>query len=304
MPDLQVQVHDLIEDSAEPITVEEVRARAAGTEGQIARALQAPTRPRGWLGQRRTSALVAAALIVAITIAVGVTVALLETPEKRVTAGHRRGGKPVLSNQPADYIPATISGHKVVIDPRSSVGGGGPKTDPSCSSPPGEPVVNPLDFPEEAVEEVSGGLWDCPAGLIDPRSGSPGGSGFVASIDAVKATPPVSKLSKKSLYAISVPADAGSVKTTTVKVNGKRVKVFTYQVTIPITGPNTNDADPAPGHQLLAASTEPHAHLLISATTHLPPSGTIADPDGHVWFPVRYLTAMLKAGAGKAPRAG
>jgi hypothetical protein len=125
-------------------------------------------------------------------------------------------------------------------------------------------------FPEEAVEEVSGGLWDCPAGLIDPRSGSPGGSGFVASIDAVKATTPVSKLSKKSLYAISVPADAGSVKTTTVKVNGKRVKVFTYQVTIP-TDPNVNDADPAPGHQLLAASTEPHAHLLISATTSKPP---------------------------------
>jgi hypothetical protein len=229
-------------------------------------------------------------------------------PDPPLQAAHvvslTRGGKPVLSNQPADYIPATISGHKVVIDPRSSVGGGGPKTDPSCSSPPGEPVVNPLDFPEEAVEEVSGGLWDCPAGLIDPRSGSPGGSGFVASIDAVKATPPVSKLSKKSLYAISVPADAGSVKTTTVKVNGKRVKVFTYRVTIP-TDPNApRDAFPEPGWQLLAASTEPHAHLLISATTPLPPSGTIADPDGHVWHPVRYLTAMLKAGASKTPRAG
>jgi hypothetical protein len=219
-----------------------------------------------------------------------------------VALGRRE--KPVLSNQPADYIPATISGHKVVLDPGSSVGGGGPKTDPSCSSPPGEPVVNPLDFPEEAVEEVSGGLWDCPAGLVDPRSGSPGGSGFVASIDAVKAAPTVSKLSKKSLYAIpnsAASVDAGSVKTTTVKVNGKRVKVFTYQVTIPSA---TNDADPAPGHQLLAASTEPHAHLLISATTHKPPPGTIADPDGHIWYPVRYLTAMLKAGAGKAPRAG
>jgi hypothetical protein len=144
-------------------------------------------------------------------------------------------------------------------------------------------------FPEEAVEEVSGGLWDCPAGLIDPRSGSPGGSGFVASIDAVKATTPVSKLSKKSLYAIpssaaSVAPDAGSVKTTTVKVNGKRVKVFTYRMTITIpTGPNA---------AFDAASTEPHAHLLVSATT---PPGT---------NPVPYLTAMLKAGAGKTPRAG
>ncbi len=283
MRDLQVQVHDLIEDSAEPITVEEVRARAAGTEGQIARALQAPTRPRGWLGQRRTSALVAAALIVAITIAVGVTVALLETPEKRVTAGHRRGGKPVLSNEPADYMPATISGHKVVLDPRSTVG----HTDPSCEIPPDEAAgvvrdPKPLYF---GLQVALGGLWDCPAGP------------FVAGLYAVKDAP-VPKLSKESL---SGGTDAGSVKTTTVKVNGKRVKVFTYQVTIPSA---TNDGDPAPGHQLLAASTEPHAHLLISATTPKPPSGTIADPDGHVWYPVRYLTAMLKAGAGKAPRAG
>src|SRR5215218_10438879 len=43
------------------------------------------------------------------------------------------GGKPVLSNQPADYIPATIGGKTVVIDPRSSVG----HTDPSCEIPPG-----------------------------------------------------------------------------------------------------------------------------------------------------------------------
>ena len=281
MRDLQVQVHDLIEDSAEPITVEEVRARAAGTEGQIARALQAPTRPRGWLGQRRTSALVAAALIVAITIAVGATVALLETPEKRVTAGHRRGGKPVLSNQPADYIPATIGVDKVVLDPRSTVG----HTDPSCEIPPDEAAgvvrdPKPLYF---GLQVALGGLWDCPAGP------------FVAGLYAVKDAP-VPKLSKQGLS-----GDPGSVKTTTVKVNGKRVKVFTYRVTIPSA---TNDADPAPGHQLLAASTEPHAHLLISATTPKPPSGTIADPDGHVWYPVRYLTAMLKAGAGKAPRAG
>jgi len=272
MPDLQVQVHDLIEDSAEPITVEEVRARAAGTEGQIARALQAPTRPRGWLGQRRTSALVAAALIVAITIAVGATVALLETPEKRVTAGHRRGGKPVLSNQPADYIPATIGVDKVVLDPRSTVG----HTDPSCEIPPDEAAgvvrdPKPLYF---GLQVALGGLWDCPAGP------------FVAGLYAVKDAP-VPKLSKQGLS-----GDPGSVKTTTVKVNGKRVKVFTYRVTIPSA---TNDADPAPGHQLLAASTEPHAHLLISAVISAPPSS------GN---PVQYLTAMLKAGAGKAPRAG
>ena len=284
MRDLQVQVHDLIEDSAEPITVEEVRARAAGTEGQIARALQAPTGPRGWLGQRRTSALVAAALIVAITIAVGATVALLEMPEKRVTAGHRRGGKPVLSNEPADYIPATIGGKKVVLDPRSTVG----HTDPSCEIPPDVAAVirdpKPLYF---GLQVALGGLWDCPAGP------------FVAGLYAVKDAP-VPKLSKQGLS-----GDPGSVKTTTVKVNGKRVKVFTYRVTIP-TGPNaTLDADPAPGRQLWAASSEPHgwrarskgppAHLLISAVISAPPSS------GN---PVQYLTAMLKAGAGKAPRAG
>jgi hypothetical protein len=199
----------------------------------------------------------------------------------------------VLSNQPADYIPATISGHKVVLDPRSTVG----HTDPSCEIPPDGVVVDPTSGPSDAVQVALGGLWDCPSGAIS--------KGFLAGIDAVKVVPAVPKLSKKSLYAIpnsaaSVPADAGSVKTTTVRVNGKRVKVFTYQVTLP--GPN--DADPAPGRQFFAASTEPHAHLLISATTHKPPPGIIADPDGHIWYPVRYLTAMLKAGAGKAPRAG
>ncbi len=203
-------------------------------------------------------------------------------PDPPLQAAHvaslTRGGKPVLSNQPADYIPATIGGKAVVLDPRSTVG---VHTDPSCPIPPEGVVVDPLPSPSaDAVQLALGGLWDCPAG-------SPVPTGFVAGIDAVKAAPTVSKLSKKSLYAIptsaeSVPADAGSVKTTTVKVNGKRVKVFTYRMTIPI-GPNA---------AFEAASTEPHAHLLVSATT---PSGT---------NPVPYLTAMLKAGAGKAPRAG
>jgi hypothetical protein len=90
MPDLQVLVRDLIEDSAEPITLEEVRARAASTEGQMARASRAPRRPPpGWLGRRRTSALVAAALIVAIAVAVGATFALLSAPEKRATTGRK-----------------------------------------------------------------------------------------------------------------------------------------------------------------------------------------------------------------------
>jgi hypothetical protein len=196
----------------------------------------------------------------------------------------------VLSNQPADYIPATINGKTVVLDPRSTVG----HTDPSCEIPPdgavspfGTVTVAQLPGPS-GLQVALGGLWDCPAGP------------FVASLDAVKDAP-LPKLSKESLYGIPINAvatvhpDAGSVETTTVKVNGKRVKVFTYRVTIP-TGPNaTRDADPAPGRQLWAASSEPHAHLLISATSATPPSGT---------NPVSYLTAMLKAGAGKAPRAG
>jgi hypothetical protein len=185
------------------------------------------------------------------------------------------GGKPVLSKQPVDYIPATIDGQKVVIDPRSTVG----HTDPSCQIPPDGGVFIPLERvdPSEAVQDVSGGLWDC--------SGAPFGTGFVAGIDAVKAVPTVSKLSKKSLYALPNSGEAGSVKTTTVKVNGKRVKVFTFRTTSPF--------PPLPAGTVFEnASAEPHAHLLISVTT---PSGT---------NPVPYLTAMLKAGAGKTPRAG
>jgi hypothetical protein len=185
-----------------------------------------------------------------------------------------RGGKPVLSTQPADDIPATIGGKTVVIDPRSSIG----HTDPSCEIPPEGAVVTPVTSPSDAVEEVFGGLWDCP-------SGAPSGTGFVAGIDAVKAAPTVSKLSKKSLYAPPFSAEAGSVKATTVRVNGKRVNVFTFRTTAP--------SPPLPaGTVFETASAEPHAHLLVSATT---PSGTKAAP---------YLTAMLKAGAGKTPRAG
>jgi hypothetical protein len=200
-----------------------------------------------------------------------------DPPLQVAQAGSHTGAtKQVRPNQPADYIPATINGKKVVIDPRSTVG----HTDPSCMSPPGEAVVNPLDSPSEAVEEVTGGLWDCPAG-------SPVGTGFVASLDAVKATPTTAKLSKKSLYAPPFSVDPGSVKAATVKVNGKRVNVFTFRSTAPAGVRGV----PA-GTVVEAASAEPHAHLLVSATT---PSGT---------KPVPYLTAMLKAGAGKTPRAG
>jgi hypothetical protein len=196
-----------------------------------------------------------------------------------------RERKPVLSNQPADYIPATIGGKKVVIDPRSTVG----HTDPSCVIPPGGAVINPLDTPSEAVEDANGGLWDCPAG-------SPVGTGFVAGIDAVKAAPTTANLSKKSLYAPPFAADPGSVKAATVKASanpadprshGKSVKYFTFRSTAPAGIPTV----PA-GTVAEVASAEPHAHLLVSATT---PSGI---------NPVPYLAAMLKAGAGKAPRAG
>jgi hypothetical protein len=177
-----------------------------------------------------------------------------------------------LSSSPADYIPAAINGQKVVVDPRSSVG----HTDPSCQIPPEGALYIPLPGETDVVQgaDLAGGVWDCPAG-------APAGTGFAAGIDAVKSISTAPKLTTKSLYATPTPADAGSVKATTVKVNGKRVKVFTYRATIP-TGPKAT---------FEIASTEPHAHLLITATT---PSGT---------NPAPYLTAMLKAGAGKTPRA-
>jgi hypothetical protein len=208
-----------------------------------------------------------------------------DPPLQAHVASLTREGKPVLSEQPADYIPATISGKKVVIDPRSTVG----HSDPSCVIPPGGAVINPLDTPSEAVEDANGGLWDCPAG-------SPVGTGFVAGIDAVKAAPSTAKLSKKSLYAPPFAADPGSVKAATVKASanpadprshGKSVKYFTFRSTAPAGIPTV----PA-GTVAEVASAEPHAHLLVSATT---PQGI---------NPVPYLAAMLKAGAGKGPRAG
>jgi hypothetical protein len=90
MPDLKTQLNDLIEDAAEPITIEEVRARAASTDGQKARPAQMPRRRQlRWIGRRRRSALVAAALILAIAVAVGTTIALLTAPEERGTSGRK-----------------------------------------------------------------------------------------------------------------------------------------------------------------------------------------------------------------------
>jgi hypothetical protein len=215
--------------------------------------------PRFLVGFCAVSVLVCAAMMAAS----GVAAAWQKSPPRRSK----------LSSSPADYFPATINGQKVVVDPRSSVA----HTDPSCEIPPEGAVINPLDSPGDAVLEAIGGVWDC-------GSGVPDGTGFVAGIDATKAVPTVPKLSTKSLYAPPIAADAGSVKTTTVKVNGKRLKVFTYRTTAP-------SGTPVAGTVFETASAEPHAHLLISATT---PSGTNAVP---------YLTAMLNAGAGKAPRA-
>jgi hypothetical protein len=188
------------------------------------------------------------------------------------------GGKPVLSKQPADYIPASISGKAVVIDPRSTAG----STVPSCQIPAGGVVVTPLVPGEAEISESTfGGVWDCP-------EQAPVGTGFVAGIDASKVVASTPKLSTKALYAdTSTPADPGSVKVQKVKVDGQRVKVFVFR--------STNKADtpagPA-GTVFEIASAEPTSHFLVTATT---PSGT---------KPVPYLTAMLKAGAGKARRAG
>jgi hypothetical protein len=188
------------------------------------------------------------------------------------------GGKPVLSKQPADYIPATISGKAVVIDPRSTAG----STVPSCQIPAGGVVVTPLVPGEAEISESTfGGVWDCP-------EQAPVGTGFVAGFDASKVVASTPKLSTKALYADrSTPADPGSVKVQKVKVDGQSVKVFVFR--------STNKADtpagPA-GTVFEIASAEPTSDFLVTATT---PSGT---------KPVPYLTAMLKAGAGKMPQAG
>lgn len=187
------------------------------------------------------------------------------------------GAKPAFSKRAAHYIPATIGGTKVVLDPRSTVG----STDPSCPIPAGGQVVIPLVTGQAVlVQEAFGGLWDCPvAGQV--------GTGFVAGIDAANVPPSTPKLSKKALYAPPESVDAGSVKVRNVKVNGLRVKVFVWRTTTTTASP----AGPA-GTAFEVASAEPRTHLLVTATT---PAGV---------KPLRYLTAMLKAGAGKSPRAG
>jgi hypothetical protein len=181
-------------------------------------------------------------------------------------------GKPALSKQPADYIPATIDGKEVVVDPRSPAG----STVQSCQIPVGGVVVTPLVTGEADISGGAfGGIWEC---LVQ----SPVGTGFVAGIDASKVVPTTPKLSTKALYADKGPpvVEPGSLKVQKVKVGGQRVKTFVYRGTMP------------DGTVFEIASAEPGSHLLVTATTL---SGT---------KPLPYLTAMLKAGARKPPRAG
>jgi hypothetical protein len=182
--------------------------------------------------------------------------------------------KPALSKQPSDYIPATINGSAVVIDPRSTAG---VHTDPQCPIPPEGGVFIPLSSPAEAAQDVEAGLWQCPDGGVP--------TGFAAGLDAVQARPTVPRLSEQWLTKPEVGATPGTVKTTRVKIGGKRLKVFVFQ---------SQAAPPATpvGTTFENASVEVRPHLLLTVTT---PSGT---------EPVPYLTAMLKAGAGKTPRAG
>jgi hypothetical protein len=219
---------------------------------------------RGCMGGIGTSwvRIVAVASVAVLTVGSGTAIA---------------GAKPAFSKRAADYIPATIDGTKVVLDPRSAVG----STDPSCQIPAGGQVVIPLITGEASVaQEALGGLWDCP--IPDQL-----GTGFVAGIDAAKVVPSTPKLSKRALYAPAEQTDAGSVKVRNVKVNGLRVKVFVWRTTNTTASP----AGPA-GTVFELASAEPRAHLLVTVTT---PAGV---------KPLRYLTAMLKAGAGKLRRAG
>jgi len=181
------------------------------------------------------------------------------------------------SSSVADYIPATIADKKVVIDPRSTAG----STTPSCEVPPEGVVFVPLatDF---LPQESFGGIWDCGSGATVP-------TGFVVGLDALDVGASTQKLTKKALYAAApdARADAGSVKTSKAKVNGLPVTVFLYRWTTP---PGVA-AVPA-GTVFEVASAEPQARLLVTAVT---PPGV---------KPLPYLTAMLKAGAGKIPRAG
>ena len=193
--------------------------------------------------------------------------------------GVASAAKPSFSSSPVDYMPASIAGKKVVIDPRSSTG----STTPSCEIPPGGLTVTPADQ-VNITSTTFGGVWDCPAA-------EPGqltyGTGFVAGLDATNVLANTPKLTKKFLYTPPNPATAGSVRAVKVNVSGLPVTVFVYRST------NTT-ADPSGpvGTVFEVASTRLKPDLLVTATT---PAGV---------KPLPYLTAMLKAGAGTIPRAG
>jgi len=146
------------------------------------------------------------------------------------------------------------------------------------------PLANESDpLPQESF----GGIWDCPteAGAEPVGLDAP----FVVGLDAANVLGSTPRLTEKALYADSpdARADAGSVRAAKAKIGGLPVTVFVYRVTPP-TGTNGAPA----GTVYEVASAEPKPHLLVTATT---PAGV---------KPLPYLTAMLKAGAGKTPRAG
>jgi len=183
--------------------------------------------------------------------------------------------KPFFASGVADYMPASVGGKRVVIDPSSTAG----TTTPSCSMPAEGVAYLPLvNGAATLAQEVFGGIWDCPTAV---------GTGFVVGLDAAEVGSSTPKLTKKTLYAPPVPADAGSVRAVTVKVRGRPVTVYLLRLTVKAGG-----AAVPTGTVLEVASAEPKPHLLVAATTR---AGV---------KPLRYLTAMLKAGAGTIPRAG
>jgi hypothetical protein len=209
--------------------------------------------------------LVAAVAVLVTAIGVGAGTALADSGSS----------KTVLSEQPSDYTPATINGTATIIDPRSQ--SPSPKTTPSCEIPPGGVVFTPLANQTQAVPatETLGGAWTCNEANI--------GLNFTAGIDAVRSTPDTPRLTKKYLYTPGVGTDLHSVKTRTVKVNGKKYKVFTATVSAPVPGGQ-------PGAKYPVAAVEARRHVLLATSM----------PVGQ--DPVPVLKDMIKTGGGSAPR--
>ncbi len=177
-----------------------------------------------------------------------------------------------------DYIPAKVNGAPTVFDPRSTI----PVPSPSCEvGPDGATIVPLVSSLDDVTQDVSAGGWSCDQAGVG-ADGQTIGSNFTVGLEVDNVQSTVPAMSAESLTTPTGGANAGSVKTRTIKVaKGVQATIYTWTFDATLPGATTPTT-------FTAASAEPKPHVIITAAAFpTAPSATA----------VKNLIVMLRTGA-------